>query len=86
MFRPILHIPIPPKLAFNSVKGKLKGKQPKKAKKEPSKPCGSKDSSMAAGEGFESPVRNFKPCHLMPPNAAKCCGTTDLRFYYFKCC
>ena len=29
---PHLHIPMSPKLIFNSVKGKLKGKQPKKAK------------------------------------------------------
>ena len=35
---------------------------------------------------FESPVRDFEPCHLMPPNAAKCCGTKGLRFHCFKCC
>ena len=50
------------------------------------KSLGLSSEALAAGEGFESPVRNFKPCHLMPPNAAKCCGARVLGKYQFRFC
>ena len=41
---------------------------------------------LAAGEGFESPMGDFRSYYLMPPNAAKCCGARVLEKYQFRFC
>nr|DAF26477.1 MAG TPA: Ribonuclease H-like protein [Caudoviricetes sp.] len=43
-------------------------------------------SQLAAGEGFESPVGDFKPYRLMSSNAAKYCGARVSEKYQFMFC
>ena len=41
---------------------------------------------LAAGEGFESPMGDFRSYYLMLPNAAKCCGARVSEKYQFRFC
>ena len=50
------------------------------------KSLGLSSEALAAGEGFESPMGDFRSYYLMLPNAAKCCGARVLEKYQFRFC